>query len=1312
MRHKLDDMDPATFEHMVNALALRVLGNGHTGFGPGSDGGRDGLYVGTAPYPSDIDCWSGVWYIQSKYHAPHLTTDSQAWLATQVEKELAAFRDSAKRHWPDIWILATNVDPSPTPQGGSFDQVKALVRAARPQLADHFAIWGGTKIIDYLGENEAVARRYGHFLTPGHILSTLQTQLEASQASPAELLRCLLTKELDRQRSSKIEQAGSKDDNRPGVHRLFVDLPISVASHKHEGFGVRSLVKAAAQTHSPELASQEKLGKTWQAWRSHPERSPVWFIRGGPGQGKSTIGQLFAQIQRAALILADPKALEAHHTQLDLANEIRETAVSLGFWPTAPRIPIQVELRDYAFWYGQRSRDSPRGLLTYLSSRLSSQIEVPMMAKTLKAAMTTAKWLLVLDGLDEVPSDTRDDLANETIEFVKSLQATSDVFTICSSRPQGYSGQFDALEPTCVDLVSLSSEVAQECALNLIRFNRSKEEVEAATQILTEAMKSEAVQEIMRTPLQAHIIAVIVRAGQRPPERKWALYRQFYEVVRTREANRDLPDRNVAELLRRELALLRAVHNELGFKLHALAETSAGAKTHFSRAEFKILVERIVRQMKEGDVAEIVETVMTASIDRLVLITTPDDGQHVRFDVRTLQEFFAGEYVYDGVSPDRLRDRLRLIAGDAHWREVNHFVVSALVETNRRTELAVAVGVLEWVDNGKDALEERPLARRLAKGAAVAGRLFADGVLEQDKGVRNAFRSALDPLGAAKSFNLLAGMVARSAAERRHVSMQSEQWIARRSLERLAECAVSQVMGSVFFLWWNIRDDDQAGQNAFLNFWRNLGHSEHTDFFRTFISSYHSSTTAWHDWHADVFVEAMFAKVGDTSFSVASDWSRERPETFHAALNKLFGVDADRLMRHAYAIMTSSSAAVQSDHGWAIVERTKTPEISLEAREFINTCDIPRLPRPGLRAIAHAMRFLVTLSRADYLAYLASLGESWCYSYTLPGVPATDILRPPALMRQVERLDDAAFGAALAAGRIGSASFKPSITAIRYKPAPSTPTTESVVDYIQAAPYAFAYQWASSIQMRQTGKDSQLTSPELARAIADSVLSDASLIHALPLIVWGWLLPNSSDPEALRSLFRQVARDQAWEPLRMAFVAEDFPFFAFSLDLPDDAPLLPPLVVELIARSNAYGAPVPESHREEDSTSRRENCGAEVRQYVQDRCGLDAIARNAEFSAAERVAATLLAAVHPQGGASIIERDIDDLVRLAPSIEWFDLAFSGAARLCRLESYPRGRAMVSSVLQSPKPWGSAHWEHILHTWRETSTSPVSAVIDF
>src|SRR5688572_19331070 len=167
--YDLTKLDPNSFEHLVNMLTLRVLGRGHTGFGPGADGGRDGYFEGEAPYPSSTNRWSGTWYIQSKFHKPHLSQDPQKWLLAQIEEELNLFATpESKRKWPDNWIVATNIDQSGVPETGSFDKARALISSRHPSLIDHFHIWGGSKVLGLLTEFPEVADFYGHFLTPGH----------------------------------------------------------------------------------------------------------------------------------------------------------------------------------------------------------------------------------------------------------------------------------------------------------------------------------------------------------------------------------------------------------------------------------------------------------------------------------------------------------------------------------------------------------------------------------------------------------------------------------------------------------------------------------------------------------------------------------------------------------------------------------------------------------------------------------------------------------------------------------------------------------------------------------------------------------------------------------------------------------------------------------------------------------------------------------------------------------------------------------------------------------------------------------------
>lgn len=801
--YDLTKLDPHSFEHLVNLLALRVLGPGHTGFGPGADGGRDGYYEGEAPYPSNADRWSGRWYIQSKFHKPHLSRDPQKWLLERIQEELKEFTDpKSKRKSPDNWIVATNIDPSGSTMTGAFDQAMEMVTQALPKLKDRFHIWGGRKILDLLALHPEIVEYYSHFLSPGQVFTALYHEMRDARAEVETILRYLIVKLFDEQKYTKLEQAGSAADVRPGIHKLFIDLPFRANEHDLEGLVTEYLVHTAARSHRVDGKQPET--KEWRQWQRQPSRARVWFLKGGPGQGKSTVGQYFCQIQRASLILQEdgPTVLPILRT---LATEIQEEADKAGFWPTVPRIPISVELKDFAQWFGQRSSDTARGILTYLAERISANVEQPVFVGTLKRALEIRSWLIVFDGLDEVPHDVKDAVASEVRNFVDHvvMECNSDLLTLCTSRPQGYSGQFAEMDGPTIDLMSLSPDRALQCARPVIELGRSAAEALKSFQTLELAIRASSVRELMTTPLQAHIMAVVVRDGGKPPDRRWQLFTNFYQVIKRREANRELPDVRLAKLLREDEQLLKTVHNRLGFVLHSRAETSQGALTRLDRTEFRTIVADAVSQMIETEAGQTVEVLMEATTDRLVLVSTPDDGNSVRFDIRQLQEFFAAEFLYESVDAEELRERIEVIAGDSHWREVMHFLLSAFVENNRRTDLSIAIQALEHLNEGDGDPHTRLLSRRLARGALLAARLLEEGVLEQDKRIRQQFRNCLEPLAAVTDIGTLGPLVQVRQSN-------SESWLFAFLLERLREASLTESLGAATVLLLSLPDEHES----------------------------------------------------------------------------------------------------------------------------------------------------------------------------------------------------------------------------------------------------------------------------------------------------------------------------------------------------------------------------------------------------------------------------------------------------------------------------------------------------------------------
>ncbi|WP_406627795.1 NACHT domain-containing protein [Pectobacterium carotovorum] len=740
--YDLTQLDSHSFEHLVNFLALKVLGNGVTGFATGADGGRDGYLKGRAPYPTENDAWEGVWFLQSKFHKPHLSKDPQKWIINEVRKEIAQFENGNRPNRPNIWIIASNIEPSGVPETGAFDKIKELVFKLDPNI--NIDIWGGRRILDFLLNHPEAVANYGHFLTPGHIITKLYQDLKKHDKNVKEIINHFIINQFHELSYTKLEQAGSGSDQRPKIYELFRDLPVT-SHNKDIHFIMNSLVSASKNVQKN--STWNNFGHGWKEWSRNPMRARILLLKGGPGQGKSTAGQYFGQLQRAAYILSDNGPNVTQHLH-EIATELKGQASKEGYWPAVPRIPISIELKDFANWYSSKNEHDARNIVEYLCDKIRIKTSKLVTAEIMHEAFSLSTWFANFDGLDEVPNDLKDQVAEEIITFANELipELNADFLMLCTTRPQGYSGQFENLYSATVTLSPLPPKIALECASAVVKFNRSEDEALEAIKILEYAMESDQVRELMTTPLQSHIMAVVVRDGGRPPEKRWELFNNFYNVMKKRESQKNFPDIRISALLRDRDQLLKSIHDRLGVCLHTKSENSKGAEATFEKSEFYHLAKQTTAMQIDGDTDDVVDTLMEATTERLVFVNTPESNEFVRFDIRQLQEFFAAEFIYNAVSSTELRRRLDVICGDPHWREVVHFLLSALAHNKILSELSIAVQIIQQLDDDAENHRIKTFKKRMGTGSLLTLRLVEEGVLEQDKRIRYQFNSTLTPL--------------------------------------------------------------------------------------------------------------------------------------------------------------------------------------------------------------------------------------------------------------------------------------------------------------------------------------------------------------------------------------------------------------------------------------------------------------------------------------------------------------------------------------------------------------------------------------
>jgi len=80
-----------SFEQLVQALALRIIGPGIVVFGDGPEGGREAAFDGKIPFPNPVHGWNGYGVVQAKFRQHQNTPDDGLWALADQCKELDKF---------------------------------------------------------------------------------------------------------------------------------------------------------------------------------------------------------------------------------------------------------------------------------------------------------------------------------------------------------------------------------------------------------------------------------------------------------------------------------------------------------------------------------------------------------------------------------------------------------------------------------------------------------------------------------------------------------------------------------------------------------------------------------------------------------------------------------------------------------------------------------------------------------------------------------------------------------------------------------------------------------------------------------------------------------------------------------------------------------------------------------------------------------------------------------------------------------------------------------------------------------------------
>ena len=707
--YALSRLSNRSFEHLVQALAVRVLGPGIVVFGDGPDGGREATFERKVPYPTPVDGWDGYGVVQAKYRQrPKDTQQDGTWAVDQLNDEIRKYTDpESKLRKPDYFIFATNVVLTPVLDRGSKDRAVAVLEEFKGQspLRD-YAIWDYDQICTFLDAYEDVRKAYAGFITPGDVLAEIIKLLNPSPADMYETLVRFLEKELLNDECVKLEQAGHNVDDRIPLATVFVDLPtrdefsraraniledadvnidyLDPSVHLGEGF-INEIVDA-----SSELLDSTSSGTTMITSSLDPgvpRNSRGRFVLiGGPGQGKTTLTQFICQIFRASIISGSPPhtltpeiksalATIQHHCDLEGINHT-----------VVPRFPFKLVLNDFAIALASSATSQVHSVLGYLSRQIRERTDSDISTDDLRRFLAAYPSVFIFDGLDEVPaSSNRDQVLDAIKEFwIDASNPNADILAIATSRPQGYNEDFSPLLYQHRELAELSYQLGWRYAQRLaeVRYRTDEDRKQKVLTRLDRAFRDDSTARLMRSPLQVTIMAALVdRVGQ-PPQARWSLFNQYYEVIYDREVERSIP---ASTILREFQPDIKAIHNQVGLILQIDSERTGRTDAKLSRERFVALVEsRLATEGHSGDRLRLLaQQIVEAASHRLVFLVEVE-AEQVGFEIRSLQEFMAAECLMDGTDQN-IRARLDEIAPIPFWRNV--FLFAAGKCFARRQEL-------------------------------------------------------------------------------------------------------------------------------------------------------------------------------------------------------------------------------------------------------------------------------------------------------------------------------------------------------------------------------------------------------------------------------------------------------------------------------------------------------------------------------------------------------------------------------------------------------------------------------------------------
>jgi hypothetical protein len=673
MDYQFEQLGQDRFQQFCQALLATIYPNVTCFPVAQPDGGRDAL-VYINEHSKDSFLVFQVKFVKK----PYAESDPHKWLLDIIAKELPKIKGLIPKG-ANQYFLLTNIPGTAHLDVGGIDIMKNLLE----EMPIPSECWWRDDISRRLEGKPDLRWAYPELISGMDILKQLiEVGLSESRERRSATVRAFLRDQYENEKQVRFKQVELLNK----LLELYIDVPLVIRENGGKSkYFLQTLYRLAGQYEedegfTPRMAYDEGGNIGAASFFLLPitqKYFPEVVLEGAPGQGKSTITQYVCQVHRIRL-------LNEEH-DLSLLNEQHRLSPL--------RLPIRVDLRDFATWIGRKdpfssneNAEAPFGWVKSLEAFLATLIShhsggCEFSVSDLMAIFKTGSILLVFDGLDEIADMARrQDVVDEITKGVKRLKEnTKFLQIIITSRPAAFTNSpgFSGKSYHYCHLDSLSPSLINEYTEKWIRARKLQSRESAdIRKTLREKLDQPHLRDLARNPMQlAILLSLIHNRGESLPDKRTELYDCYVELFFSRESQK-------SSVVREHRNLLINIHRYLAWILHSEVEVDDN-RHNISRGSISAQrLEKLVNEYlsHEGYDPELTKILFTGMVERVVALVSRVEGTY-EFEVQPLREYFAARYLYETApySPPgsprggNILERFDAIARNFYWLNVARF---------------------------------------------------------------------------------------------------------------------------------------------------------------------------------------------------------------------------------------------------------------------------------------------------------------------------------------------------------------------------------------------------------------------------------------------------------------------------------------------------------------------------------------------------------------------------------------------------------------------------------------------------------------